>query len=377
MLQQYFNEQVLFIIFVVFALATALQLVYFWFFYGRLAFMGDKKVSDQQLPVSVVISARNEYQNLLSFLPRILEQDYPDFEVVVVNDASDDDTIYLLRNYAEKNPRLKIVNLTESLNSFKGKKFPLSIGIKSAKNEIILLTDADCVPDSPQWINRMQSRYLDASTEVVLGYGGYKTGKGLLNRLIRFDTMRGAMSYLSFALAGTPYMGVGRNLSYRKSLFYRNKGFISHYQIPSGDDDLFINQVSNRKNTRIQISKESFTLSPPKSTWAEWLRQKRRHLSTAKYYKFHHKVLLFLYPLSEVLFYSGFLFLAILFYQPLWVFPVFASRLISSALIYKRVMIKLNESRFWLLIPFFEIFFLFFHTFSFLTKSFNRGAYWK
>ena len=377
MFQQYFNEQVLLIILVVFATATLLQLVYFWFFYSRIAFVRNKNVSDQKQPVSVVVCARNEYENLLTFLPQILEQDYPDFEVVVVNDASDDETIYLLRDYAKKYTKLKIVDLSESLNVFKGKKFPLSIGIKSAKNEIILLTDADCVPASSEWINKMQSRYLNSTTEVILGYGGYKVKRGLLNKLIRFDTMRIAMSYLSYALSGLPYMGVGRNLSYRKSTFYKNKGFISHYGIPSGDDDLFINQVANRSNTRIELSKESFTLSSPKTTWKEWIQQKRRHLSTVKYYKFRHKILLFLYPMSEILFYSTFLFLAVLFYQPLWVFPIFASRLISSAIIYKRVMIKLNETKFWLLIPFFELFFLFFHLFTFLTKSFNRGTYWK
>ena len=377
MFQQYFNEQVLLIILVVFAATTLLQLVYFWFFYSRIAFVRNKNVSDQKQPVSVVVCARNEYENLLTFLPQILEQDYPDFEVVVVNDASDDETIYLLRDYAKKYTKLKIVDLSESLNVFKGKKFPLSIGIKSAKNEIILLTDADCVPASSEWINKMQSRYLNSTTEVILGYGGYKVKRGLLNKLIRFDTMRIAMSYLSYALSGLPYMGVGRNLSYRKSTFYKNKGFISHYGIPSGDDDLFINQVANRSNTRIELSKESFTLSSPKTTWEEWIQQKRRHLSTVKYYKFRHKILLFLYPMSEILFYSTFLFLAVLFYQPLWVFPIFASRLISSAIIYKRVMIKLNETKFWLLIPFFELFFLFFHLFTFLTKSFNRGTYWK
>jgi len=377
MFQQYFNEQILFIVFIVFATAATIQLIYYWFFYSRLAFGHDKGVSVQKLPVSVVICARNEYQNLVDFLPGILEQDYPEFEVVVVNDASDDETIYLLRDYAKKYPNLKIVDLTESLNNFKGKKFPLSIGIKSAQHEIILLTDADCMAASPEWIDRMQSRYHDSSVEVVLGYGGYKKGKGIINKLIRFDTMRVAMSYLSFALAGIPYMGVGRNLSYRKSLFYKNKGFISHYRIPSGDDDLFINQVANCRNTRIEVSEPSFTLSAPKTSWYEWIRQKRRHLSTVGHYRFYHKVLLFLYPLSEVLFYTGFLFLAILFYQPVWVYSLFGVRLFSSAFIYKRTMLRLNETNFWLLIPFFELFFLFFHAFSFLTKSFNRGKYWK
>lgn len=377
MFQTYFSELLLYIILIVFLTATAVQLIYFWFFYSRLAFSRLPSPKDQQLPVSVVVCARNEYENLVIFLPLILEQNYPDFEVVVVNDASDDESIYLLRDFAEKYPNLKIVDLPQSLNFFKGKKFPLSIGIKSAKNEIILLTDADCRPASKDWINVMQLRYDDPDTEIVLGYGGYERSGGLLNRLIRFDTLRVAMSYLSFALAGLPYMGVGRNLSYRKSLFYRNNGFISHYQIPSGDDDLFINQVAKSANTHIQIAKEAHTISIPKKSWTTWVRQKRRHLSTSNQYKWYHKLLLAIYPLSEGLFFAGFLFLAITFYLPLWVFPAFALRLISSLIVYKGVMKRLNEKNFLFITPFLEIFFLIFNIFTYLTRKMNPSKNWK
>jgi len=377
MFQTYFSELLLYIILIVFLTATAVQLIYFWFFYSRLAFSRLPSPKDQQLPVSVVVCARNEYENLVIFLPLILEQNYPDFEVVVVNDASDDESIYLLRDFAEKYPNLKIVDLPQSLNFFKGKKFPLSIGIKSAKNEIILLTDADCRPASKDWINGMQLRYDDPDTEIVLGYGGYERSGGILNRLIRFDTLRVAMSYLSFALAGLPYMGVGRNLSYRKSLFYRNNGFISHYQIPSGDDDLFINQVAKSANTHIQIAKEAHTISIPKKSWTTWVRQKRRHLSTSNQYKWYHKLLLAIYPLTEGLFFAGFLFLAITFYLPLWVFPAFALRLISSLIVYKGVMKRLNEKNFLFITPFLEIFFLIFNIFTYLTRKMNPSKNWK
>ncbi|NWJ51858.1 MAG: glycosyltransferase [Bacteroidetes bacterium] len=377
MFQTYFSELLLYIILIVFLTATAVQLIYFWFFYSRLAFSRLPSPKDQQLPVSVVVCARNEYENLVIFLPLILEQNYPDFEVVVVNDASDDESIYLLRDFAEKYPNLKIVDLPQSLNFFKGKKFPLSIGIKSAKNEIILLTDADCRPASKDWINVMQLRYDDPDTEIVLGYGGYERSGGILNRLIRFDTLRVAMSYLSFALAGLPYMGVGRNLSYRKSLFYRNNGFISHYQIPSGDDDLFINQVAKSANTHIQIAKEAHTISIPKKSWTTWVRQKRRHLSTSNQYKWYHKLLLAIYPLTEGLFFAGFLFLAITFYLPLCVFPAFALRLISSLIVYKGVMKRLNEKNFLFITPFLEIFFLIFNIFTYLTRKMNPSKNWK
>src|SRR5205809_1099854 len=146
-----------------------------------------------------------------------------------------------------------------------GKKYPLSIGIKEANHEVMLLTDADCVPASEHWIQKMQEAYHDG-VEIVLGYGAYHKRPGLLNKLIRFETIHSAIQYLSYALAGTPYMGVGRNLSYKKDLFLRNKGFSSINHVPSGDDDLFINKVATKKNTKIIIDPESITRSIPKTS---------------------------------------------------------------------------------------------------------------
>jgi len=199
--------------------ALFVQLIYYWLIFSRVAFYNHTKrpVSESKEPVSVIVCAKNEYHNLVRFLPKLLEQDYPEYEVVVVNDASDDDTFYLLRELADKYPRLKVVNITQNLNFFSGKKFPLSIGIKSAKYELVLLTDADCFPAGPNWIEKMQSAF-SGKTEIVLGYGSYAPQPGLLNRLIRFDTLMVAVQYMSNAMIGMPYMGVGRNLAYRKSL---------------------------------------------------------------------------------------------------------------------------------------------------------------
>jgi hypothetical protein len=120
-------------------------------------------------------------------------------------------------------------------------------------------------------------------------------GPGALNKIIRFDTFHTALQYLSYALAGQPYMGVGRNLSYKKAVFLRNKGFSAINHVPGGDDDLFINKVATKENTAIVIDKDTFTLSDPKKNFGEWFRQKARHYTTAKYYKPRHKFLLGLY----------------------------------------------------------------------------------
>jgi len=289
---------VMLVLFAVFAAGLLIQLLFYWVFFSRLAFYRRRDKTQSAPPVSVIISARNEYLNLQQFLPSILEQDYPEYEVVVVNDASDDDTNELLQDISRKYSHLKVIQFARNLNFFTGKKFPLSLGIKSAAHDVLVFTDADCRPRDNQWISRMASHY-DDKTEIVLGYGAYEKKKGILNTLIRYDTFHVAVQYLSFSLMGLTYMGVGRNLSYRKSLFYRLKGFTSHYKIASGDDDLFINRAANRKNATIEISPESHTISVPEKRWRRYIRQKKRHLTTAKYYKWKFKILLTAYSVSQ------------------------------------------------------------------------------
>ncbi len=336
-----------------------IQLVYYWGIFSRLAFYKEKEVKKEHFPpVSVVIAAKNEYHNLKRNLQTVLEQDYPDFEVVVVNHASEDETKSLLQELSGKYKHLHPVHIHEELNFFSGKKFPLSIGIKSAKNEILLLTDADCKPASRHWIKSMVSQY-DDTTEVVLGYGPYKKEKGLLNMLIRFDTFLVAVNYLSFALAGLPYMGVGRNLSYKKSLFLKNKGFIKHYNIASGDDDLFIGEVAKKQNTKISIHPESFVFSEPKKSLKRWIRQKRRHLSTGKKYKRRIKWLLATFSITQWLFY---IMMAVLFFMniaPLAVIVLYLLRAVSQQVVYKKIADKLNEKQMFVYSLFLEPLFIF------------------
>jgi hypothetical protein len=246
---------------------------------------------------------------------------------------------------------LNTIELTQEAKMITGKKFPLSMGIKSAKYETLLLTDADCVPASELWVQKMQEAYTD-NIEIVLGYGAHHKKKGVLNKLIRFETFHTALQYLSFALAGLPYMGVGRNLSYKRNVFIRNKGFSSINQIPSGDDDLFINQVANRKNTAIVIEPEAHTLSEPKHTWSDWMKQKYRHYTTSKYYKKRHKFLLGLYSLTSFVLYP-LLAVSILFFSWWMALAVYGVRLIIQAIIYYKAMKRLNEHDLW---PFFLLF---------------------
>ena len=331
------------LIFSVFAFITLIQLVYHWLFFSRLAFFkASDKVRSQTQPVSVIVCARDEAANLATNLPGILVQTYPTtHEVIVVNDNSVDESKYVIAELQKSFKNLQHVELKHEAKGIPGKKYPLSIGIKEAKHEVLLLTDSDCVPASEFWIQKMQDAYTNG-VEVVLGYGAYHKKPGLLNKLIRFETFQSALQFLSFALAGLPYMGVGRNLSYKKGLFFQVKGFSSLNHIPSGDDDLFINKVATKKNTAIVIDPDAITLSEPKKKFGDWIKQKNRHYTTAKYYKRVHKFLLGLYSFSQFLIYPAFA-VALVFYDWRMVLGVFGIRILSLYIVYSKAFRKLNE----------------------------------
>jgi len=356
------------------------QLAYYWGIFSKLAFWRKQPpATTEQLPVSVVMAARNEYHHLKKNLPVILDQKYPDFEVVVVNHASDDETADYLKELQRNYAHLKVITIEQDLNFFHGKKFPLSIGIKSAAHEILLLTDADCKPLSPYWISRMTSNY-NNQTEVVIGYGPYLKEKGFINRLVRYDTFAVALQYLSFALAGKPYMGVGRNLSYRKSLFLKNKGFIAHYSVASGDDDLFINEVARKENTKTELSPESFVFSEPKHNFGEWFRQKRRHLTTGKKYKPKYKFLLGMFSLSLIVYYLSLMAILVLTSETMILYIVLGAvllRFVTRLIIHKNALNRLQEKQILLFSLLWEPFHLLLMTIVGFMGFFTKPTQWK
>lgn len=378
------------IVLCIFALSWATQIVFLWGLFSRLAFFKKSKYDhngDAKLePVSVIICTRDCYEYLIDLVPKILTQDYPDFELVIVNDCSVDETSEYLKELVIKHPEVNVVSLTQSLNFFHGKKFPLSMGIKSAKNDLLLLTDADCLPNDDQWIRNMVGTYRKG-TEVVLGYGPYFTRKGLLNKLIRFDTLYTAMQYLSMALAKMPYMGVGRNLSYRREIFYKNKGFTSHYNIPSGDDDIFISQVANNKNTRVFIDSKCRIESEPKRSFASWIRQKRRHYSTVNMYKPLTNRILGTLLTNRLLYYASMITLLLLphafditagnYYYFIIIGGLILLHYCSMVTIYSLSAKQLGEKKLGLIFaPLYDFFFVLFTTFLGIRNTFSKPKRW-
>jgi biofilm PGA synthesis N-glycosyltransferase PgaC len=355
---------------------AVVQVFYYLFFFIRLSFYkSPQNTGTKEDPVTIILCARNELENLEKNLPLLLQQDYPRFEVIVANDNSWDGTSEYLAGLSLTYPNLREVKYVENERYPKGKKFILTLAIKASKYELLLLTDADCEPASNQWIRQMQ-RHFRPETHIVTGYSPYRYRSGMLNRLVRFETFQTALQYLSFALAGMPYMGVGRNLSYRKSLFFAYKGFASHNHILSGDDDLFVNETANATNTKIEIDRSSFMYTEAEKTWSAWWQQKSRHLYTGKFYKPGIRRVLGIFSITHILVYV--LVVPLLIYEPtrLAALIVFSIRLVIQYSVYGPAMKKLNAFSLWWALAVFDLLYAVYYFLIGIKTLFIRNKKW-
>ena len=293
----------LLLILVIYQTVISIQYLKYATFLGK-----NSPIANAKVPISVVICARNEAKNLLQNIPLIVNQKYYEFEILIVNDRSWDETKEVLEELEKKYACLRYIEVPDSDMYFQGKKFAQTLGIKAAKYEHMIFTDADCSPHSEYWLAAMSSPF-SQNKSISLGYGGYRKKPGLLNLFARFETLNTGAHYLSRAFFNRAYMGVGRNLGYNKTLFFKHKGFYKHMHLPSGDDDLFINEAATSSNVGISFSKECITLSETKSTWTEWFFQKRRHYSSSGFYNSKSKIALAFNSFSR----SGIYVLTVLF----------------------------------------------------------------
>ena len=315
---------------IVFLIAVGIQLIYITVFLIGILKKESGAASETQ-PVSIIVCAHDEEQNLRELIPILLQQKHPSFEIIVVNDRSNDGTYDFLLEETKKEERLRMVHAASVPAHVNGKKFGITLGIKAAKYDWIVLTDADCRPNSDQWLQSISAQCRE-DKEIVLGYSSYQKEEGFLNLFIRFETLLTAIQYVALAMLGNPYMGVGRNLAYRKSLFLNNKGFNGFLGVTGGDDDLFVNQHANSKNTAIALGEESIIYSVPKRTLAEYFHQKVRHLSVGKKYRFKHQLLLGIFSISHILTWVAGLPLLFIFSGFLWVLGALCVRTLLLAI---------------------------------------------
>lgn len=289
-----------------------IQVLYYLCLYNRIharnrSVKREETHFTQELPpISVIICAREESENLRRNLTAVLEQDYPKFEVIVINDGDTDESEDYLTLLEERYPHLYHSFVPGSSRYISRKKLAITLGIKASKYDWLVLTNANCQPQSDQWL-RLMARNFTSSTQVVLGYSGYERSKGWLHKRVAFDNLFTSLRYLGFALAGAPYMGIGRNIAYRKELFYRQKGFSAHLTLQRGDDDLFINQVANADNTRVETDVKATMRMQPVLRTKDWREEKIGYTSTARYYRGLQRWLAGLETLTRLAFYGTWL----------------------------------------------------------------------
>ncbi|MEX1382847.1 glycosyltransferase [Lutibacter sp.] len=366
-------------LFIAFIVIFCIQCVFYLVIFGNFA-LSKTIIQNKNFKqaVSVIICAKNEAENLKKNIPYFLEQEYINFEIVLINDASRDASLEIMEQFKSNHPsKIKIVDVAPNEQFWGSKKYALTLGIKAASNEYLLFSDADCKPVSKNWIQEMVNNFSN-NKQLVLGYGSYtKIKNSFLNKLIRFETLITAVQYFSYAKIGIPYMGVGRNLGYTKSTFFNANGFVNHmHRIKSGDDDLFINQVATKNNTTYCISKDSFTESSPKTSFKNWLQQKRRHISTALYYKTIHKYLLGLFFSSQLLFWLLSIILLCFQFNLVYILLIIVLRQIFFFLSIGFSAKKLNETDLILFLPFYEIFLIIIQMLIFIKNLISKPTHW-
>lgn len=364
------------LLFGLFLLTIAVQLFFLFFVLNKIN--STENVSEtppkKPLGVSVIVCAWNELENLKELIPLLNNQQYSDYEIIIVDDRSWDGSYDYLLFECKAYPKTRFIRIEETPAHLSSKKYALTLGIKNAKKEIILVTDADCRPQTEFWISGM-AEMMTAQKDIVLGYSPYQKELGFLNKIIRYETFLTALQYFSFALYGHPYMGVGRNLMYRKSLFLKNKGFAKHTNIMGGDDDLFMNDVATPQNTAICLNPNTFMYSFPKKTWKTWYRQKTRHISVSKYYLPVNKWLLGTLAGSQIWFWLTFLIiLPFVIKTPLlyWLLGTWVLRIISQWVIFYRANQKLDNIIEWYNVPVYDFCMTFYYLFMGIMGVWNR-----
>ncbi len=357
--------------------AFAFQVFYYGIWLLRFDFFKPKKTLSGrtvQKPVSVVIAAKNEARNFKKHLLAVLEQDYPEFEVIVVNDASQDDSISVLEKMQLAHDRLKIIDIPATEKYRGNKKNALSRGIEQAQYDYLLFTDADCEPAGKNWITEMTAG-LHTGSDAVLGYSPYRREKAFLHSVLGYDTFLTAWQYFSYALWGVPYMGVGRNMAYTKEFFYGEGGFSSHRHIRSGDDDLLINERMHGHKISICTAREAHVLSDSPMSWWEWFAQKRRHITTSYHYTFLHKAMLAAFFLSEVFFLTGWIGL-ISGFSAVVLLSAMLLRYLLKYLSGQPASMRLREGKMWILFPVWEVIWVLFQMLIFVSDLVRPKKNW-
>ena len=354
-----------------------IQLVYYLAIFTKFAFAKPQQAATKKIPVSVLIWTKNEAEKLKTLIPLLSVQDYPDYELVFINDASSDETQDILEEAELAYNNIRVVNVENNEAFWGNKKFALTLGIKAARKEYLLFTNADCRPASGSWITQMASQFTMSKT-IVTGHTAYeKVKSSFFNKVVRYNNTFEAMQQLSWAKAGRPYKAVGSNLAYKKEEFFKVNGFVDHMTVRLGEDSLFINQAATGTNTAISYNPDSFTITEGPASLREFILQKRKHLYTSRYFKSFNKIQESFFRFSQLAFILLLTILLILQYNWIFLVPVIVLRYVATWIITGYSAVKLDEKDIIIWYPVFEIITIYIQLHTFITNSLSKAPHWK
>jgi len=206
--------------------------------------------------VSLIITANNKAGELKENLEYFLNQNYAPYEVIVVDECSEDDTQDVLAEMQQKYPGLRTTRIFPDTKFRSTKKLAINIGILAARYDIVLFAEINSRPASSSWVKAMAS-YFTPDTAVVLGYANYAAGKKRVN----FHRMYRFLRYLKMLLLvkGKTYvLGDGYNMAYRKGLYLANKVFSKNSQSYAGYDNEIVRILSKAGKVRVAKNKDTF-----------------------------------------------------------------------------------------------------------------------
>lgn len=376
-----FDATLSLVIVVVFALITFIELLYYYVLYARFAFRKRQPAPEVTLdspPVSVILVVKDAAAVLLKTLPRLLNQHYPHFELVIVNDNSKDDTKLLLLEYQQQYDNIHIVNLDSAVTSIRGNKYALSIGIRCAKYENMIFTDAECAPSSVHWLEHMASQFSDTQ-HIVLGYSTYMKRNNPINRMLHFDTMLSALQYFSLALVHSTYRGDHKNIGYTKTLFYKQRGFASHNHLVYGDEDIFISKAASRKNTAVVYDPDSYTVLQRQAYYKYWVHHKEGLYYTRKHNTAKNRFFLNFYGILNPLFYLALVLAILATYNQIVMLAIVLGitlvRIISLYLVFGFAAKRLNEKQTIPALLFYDLLFAFLNPIYFVSAHLHHQRF--
>ena len=323
-------------ILILFGVVTLIQLVYYYVIYGRFAFHRKKSaLGFRDIPVSVVIVVRDDAALAVQNLPQLLDQQYSSYEVVIVNDRSrDENSLQAIREYRDRYPNVKLVDLSTAVSTSRGKKMAISMGVKCATYDHILLTAPNCKPASRQWLSKMAQNF-QFQQRIVLGYNTFEKKKGIYSHFLLYDNLIGAVQYFAHALMHTTYRGDLNNVAFVRQLFYKQNGFIAYNHLLYGEEDIFIHRAATSNNVAAEYDPDAATLQQHTPSYGYWRLHKVSLFFTRKFNSLKNRILLSGYELTNLLFYLLLgLSIATCLHQPLGLYITIGIAVLRIASLY-------------------------------------------